>query len=93
VKSKAALGLPLGPTFSSKPVEYWSQLNRVMPQTIAKELAVQGSVSVPSKQLPSFEIYVKRLILLNVKFSGTTIDSDEMLSILESYNGGEIVGS
>jgi hypothetical protein len=93
VKSKAALGLPLGPTFSSKPVEYWSQLNRVMPETIAKELAVQGSVSVPSKQLPSFEIYVKRVILLNIKYSRTTIDSDEMLSILESYDDGRILGS
>jgi hypothetical protein len=89
-KSKEALDLPTGPMFSSNPQEYWAQLNQVMPPTIANELALKGSVSVPSKQLPSLEDYQNRLIVLYSKYGGTTIDSVDMLSILESSNSSKL---
>jgi hypothetical protein len=83
VKGKEALSLPIGPTFSTKSVEFWPQLNQIMPQTVPKELELQGYVSVPSNHLPSMEEFHKRLLMLYEKYGGMTIDSADMLSIME----------
>ena len=83
VKSKEALDLPLGPTLSIEPTAYWQQYGQVLPTAVEDELRQKGEVVIETTKFVSIEEYHKRLVRLQTKYGGHTIDSADFLLVIE----------